>query len=136
GLLHPVAASLVLLVSTRPLLILCATMARIQREQDADTRWTVRSHSWLLSGEFLAPALPDAAVARVVSAFSGRFEAFFSHSAFAVVFCSLSLISTLSRRTSECMNLIPPCSANVKFLVHQSFYFEFDNGIFTSTKII
>ena len=76
GLLHPVAASLVLLVSTRPLLILCATMARIQREQDADTRWTVRSHSWLLSGEFLAPALPDAAVARVVSVFDRRFEAF------------------------------------------------------------
>jgi|GEM_PF-3474577 len=29
----------------------------------------LRSHSWLLSGEFLAPALPDAAVARVVSAY-------------------------------------------------------------------
>ena len=64
------------------------------------------------------------------------FRGFFSHSAFAVVFCSLSLISTLSRRTSECMNLFPPCSVNVKFLVHQLFYFEFDNVILTSTKII
>ena len=34
GLLHPVAASLVLLVSTRPTLALCARMARIQRGQD------------------------------------------------------------------------------------------------------
>jgi len=42
--------------SMRPLIILCARTARIQRGHDVHKRWTERSHSWLLSGEFLAPA--------------------------------------------------------------------------------
>gem|GEM_PF-3325838 len=29
---------------------LCVTMTRIQRGQEAHTRWTVRSHSWLFVG--------------------------------------------------------------------------------------
>ena len=53
-----------------PLLVLYTRMARIQCGQEVYTRWTVRSHSWLLSRVFLAPALPDAAVARCESLFS------------------------------------------------------------------
>jgi len=41
-----------------------------------------------LSGEFLAPALPDAAVARVVSDCVGRFR-LFSHSYLFEVLCAL-----------------------------------------------
>ena len=37
----------------------------------------LRSRSWLLSRVFLAPALPDAADARVVSDYVGRFKRFF-----------------------------------------------------------
>jgi len=40
------------------------------------------SHSWLLSGEFLAPASPDAAVARVEFDCVGRLNGFILHSSF------------------------------------------------------
>ena len=42
GLLHPVAASLVLLVSTRPTLALCVRTTQIQRGQEVHKRWTVQ----------------------------------------------------------------------------------------------
>jgi hypothetical protein len=46
----------------------------------AQKKWTKEkgAAARCLSGEFLAPALPDAAVARVESDFVGRFSGFFS----------------------------------------------------------
>jgi len=43
-----------------------------------------------LSGEFLAPASPDAAVARVVSRWARRLKYFCFHSSFTEVLCALS----------------------------------------------
>ena len=48
----------------------------------AQKKWTKEkgAAARCLSGEFLAPALPDAAVARVESDFVGRFDCYFYHS--------------------------------------------------------
>ena len=61
GLLHPVAASLVLLVSTRPILALCVRMTRIQRGQEDDTRWTVQPPHALCRAELAEPLSADSA---------------------------------------------------------------------------
>ena len=64
--------------------------ARISKGRGAQSPLLIPliSHSWLLSREFLAPALPDAADARVESDCVGRFGDFAWHSSFA----ELSLI--------------------------------------------
>ncbi|MBP9023737.1 MAG: hypothetical protein KBH06_11100, partial [Spirochaetes bacterium] len=58
----------------------------------AQKKWTKEKGTAArgLSGEFLAPASPDAAVARVVSDYVGQFRCFLCHSSFIKVLCALS----------------------------------------------
>ncbi len=78
-----------------------------------------------LSGEFLAPALPDAAVARVVFSFAEWFRCFCFHSSFSEVLCALWIfqLSIISKYHYAFYSL---SSVNAKFFLRLMVYFEFD----------